>query len=68
MESGMETNKRGRERGAQDGARSAPSPYSPGALVIPAKAGTYPIAPRPDRSTLSRRVRGVLSPCRERGM
>ena len=41
-----------------------------------AKAGTYPIAPRthraanaarPDPSTLSRRVRGVLSPYRERG-
>ena len=36
-----------------------------------AKAGTYPIAPRPHRSpdcsTLSRRVRGVLSPYRERG-
>ena len=27
-----------------------------------------PTAPRPDRSTLSRRVRGVLSPYRERGI
>ena len=36
-----------------------------------AQAGTYPIAPRPHRvpvrSALSRRVRGVLSPYRERG-
>ena len=31
------------------------------------QAGTYPNAARPDRSTLSRRVRGVLSPYRERG-
>ncbi len=44
-----------------------PSPSRPAA-----KAGTFPIAPRPrrvpDRSTLSRRVRGVLSPYRERGI
>ncbi len=33
-----------------------------------AKAATYPNAARPDRSTLSRRVRGVLSPSRERGI
>ena len=67
---------------AQDGARSAPSPSHPQSLVIPAKAGTYwrrharesgnlphraANALRPDRSTLSRRVRGVLSPYRERG-
>ena len=61
-------------RRPRDGARSAPSPNHPQALVIPAKAGTYrrapahaqagtyPNAARPDRSTLSRRVRGVLSP------
>ena len=58
----------------------APSPMTTGGLVIPAKAGTYwmrlayakagtyPDAARPDRSTLSRRVRGVLSPYRERGI
>ena len=58
----------------------APSPMTTVGLVIPAKAGTYwrrlayakagtyPDAARPDRSTLSRRIRGVLSPCRERGI
>ena len=44
----------------------APSPMIPRGLVIPAKAGTYWM--RPDRSTLSRRVRGILSPSRERGI
>ena len=43
----------------------APSPLIPRRLVIPAKAGIWPI---PDFSTLSRRVRGVLSPYRERGI
>ena len=42
----MEMNERMHARAPQDGALRAPSPYSPGALVIPAKAGTYPIAPR----------------------
>ena len=46
----------------------APSPMTTGGLVIPAKAATYPNAARPDSSTLSRRVRGVLSPYRERGI
>ena len=64
----------------RDGAQRAPSPSHPRGPVIPAKAGTYwrrlayakagtyPNAARPDRSTLSRRVRGVLSPYRERGI
>ena len=38
-ESGMDGERR---QYAQDRALRALSPYSPGALVIPAKAGTYP--------------------------
>ena len=65
VEGGMETNKRGRGRGPRDRALCATSPSHPRGLVIPAKAGTYWMSP--DSSTLSRRVRGVLSPYRERG-
>ncbi len=51
------------------GATSFPRKREPtGGRLAYAQAGTYPIAPRPDRSTLSRRVRGVLSPYRERGI
>ncbi len=50
------------------GASSFPRKREPTGGAAYAKAGTYPNAARPDRSTLSRRVRGVLSPYRERGM
>ena len=62
----MEISERGSGRGAPGRGALRPSPPLPRGLVIPAKAGTYWL--RPDSSTLSRRVRGVLSPYRERGI
>ena len=56
----METNKRSRGRGAQDGAQRAPSPSHPRGHVIPAKAGTY-------RRTVRLRNSGNLLTARLRG-
>ena len=66
IEGGMETDERERARRPKRRGAQRPVSLFPRDLVIPAKAGTY--WRRPDRSTLSRRVRGVLSPYRERGI